>query len=75
MKLRTNKQGTLIATVDGIDHDICAKGEHNRESVEKMCDTLLSLVQRDEAIVHAKEQLEAARQGHLPEPTEAAPEF
>ena len=67
MKLRTNKQGTLIATVDGTDHEICAKGEHDIASVQQMCAKLMELAKRDEVINEAMKALEAARRGEAPE--------
>ena len=63
MKLRTNKKGTLIATVDGVEYDICEKGEHNLESIDKMCDQLHHLAVIENNIKAAEKLLAAAREG------------
>lgn len=65
MQLRTNKQGTLFAVVDGQDYEIFTKGEHSVESITNGVNTLMNLAEKDMAVKEAKAQLEAVRNAPL----------
>lgn len=68
MEIRTAKNGTVLAVVDGTAHPVFTKGTNSAGDIKAGVDVLLKLVDQDAAIEAAKAALDAARNMPTPSP-------